>query len=103
MMDRRQLLRQLKQESKAKELYEVTQFVGYRQDPEGDPGDIIAFQIQVLDAGPDAPAERRYIVVAQDDDDRMTTGDEAESLEAAIAAVHWHELDEPPEPDDDVL
>ncbi len=96
-MDRSELLRRLKTVSEAKELYEVTQFVGYRQDPDGDSGDMIAFHIQVLDAGPDVPPEGRYLVVADDDEDRMLTGEEAASVEAAIAAVHWHDLDEPPE------
>ncbi len=100
VMDQWELLRRLKQASKASELYAVTQFVGYRQDPDGEPGDQIAFQIQILDAGPEAPAASRYVIVADDDDDRMTTGGEAESVEAAIAAVHWHELDEPPDLED---
>ena len=102
-MDRWELLRRLKEASNANELFEVTQYVGYRQDPDGEVGEMVAFNIQVLDAGVDAPADSRYLVVTNDDDDRMATGEPAESVEAAIDAVHWHELDEPPDLDDDEL
>ena len=100
-MDRWELLRRLKGVSGAAELYEMTQYVGYRQDPDGEPGEIVSFQIQVLDAGPDASPESRYLIVTQDDDDRMVTGEESRTIEDAIAAVDWRQLDEPPDLDDD--
>jgi hypothetical protein len=84
------------------ELAEVTTYIGYRRGTDDTEREIT---VEILDAGPDA-GENRYVVEVTEEhgdgdlDDDL--GDEVEqtihaagaSLELAIAALPWDELDE---------
>ena len=55
-------------------------------------GDEFMITVEVYDAGPDSSA--RYIVTAKRKDGKAaTSGNSHERLDAAIAMVHWGELD----------
>ena len=57
-------------------------------------GDDQEVTITVLDGGPRAPGGR-YHCYALAGDGRFATGNHDDSLDAALALVHWHELDGP--------
>ena len=84
------------------DLAEVSTYIGYRRGADDAEREIT---IEILDAGPDA-GDNRYVVEVTEDrgdgDLDADLGDELEatihaagaSLEAAIAALPWNELDE---------
>ena len=71
--------------------YQVTTFKAYRRDKAGVEREVT---VEVWDAGPDSP--RRYSVVATDEKGRQAGGNSHISLQAAIAMVHWWDLDKDP-------
>jgi len=77
--------------SQVSDLQQVTTFKGSRKDKGGVLRDLT---IEVLDAGADQP-DRRYRVTATDSGQRTATGKPASSLEKALEAVRWSDLDAP--------
>jgi hypothetical protein len=74
--------------SRSSELCVVTTFKGYRARGDGANKNVV---IEVRDGGPSDPF--RYCVVATDEDGRVATGNPFDKLEAALAMVHWQDLD----------
>ena len=84
----------LKRASKCSELAQLTTFRGYRTDERGGEREVT---IRLYDAGPDpAVAHIRYAVVAEDEEGRLATGNEAPTIDQAINDVHWDALDRAP-------
>lgn len=84
-----EILDQLKAVTGAFEAYHRTEYVVYRDTASGGVQEI---HIEVLDAGPSKP-HIRYQVTATSDEGKKATGNPSESLEVALAIVHWHDLD----------
>ena len=80
-------LAKLKEATGAAEAYQVWTFRLYRRTQEGRPQNV---NVTVLDAGPEAP--NRYSIHAEAEDGRSASGNPDESLDAALAAVHWTDL-----------
>ena len=90
-MDRSEMLRRLGLEGGLFEVSQVTYYKGYREDWSGG---VYEVTVEVWDAGPDVePPEYRYSVQAADDAGRTAGGSPAASLEQALMAVRWAELD----------
>lgn len=79
----------LKTAAGAYEAYLRTEYIVYRKNREGVVQEV---RIEVLDAGP-AMAPIRFHVQAKADNGRTATGNPSESLEIALATLHWEELD----------
>lgn len=86
-----ELLEQVKKASQVADLHQVTTFKGSRKDKGGVVRDLT---IEVLDTGAGEP-ERRYRVTATDSGGRVATGNAGSSLEKALEAVRWSDLDAP--------
>jgi hypothetical protein len=71
------------------EAYHVTTFECYRETKDGRNQRV---EVRVLDAGPEA-AKLRYSVYATSEDGKAATGNSAETVELAMALVHWGNLD----------
>lgn len=71
------------------EVREVHSFEGYRDTGSGQPQTV---HVKVFDAGPGAGAQR-YAVEARTEDGKVTRGNEAESVDTALAITRWNELD----------
>ena len=91
-MDAGEMLELVKTHAGLYEAYHVTTFKGYREAKDGGAWGVT---VEVFDAGPGARGDR-YHAVATDDRGRRATGDPSDSLDAALAAVHWGELDHHP-------
>jgi hypothetical protein len=83
--------------AQASELYSViATFKGSREHKRDGMKSII---IEVLDMGPGGPENLqpyRFLVRAYDEDGRYATGNGGESIDIAIATVHWGDLDDKP-------
>jgi hypothetical protein len=66
-----------------------TEYIVYRHKRGGGVQEV---RVEVLDAGP-SMGPVRFHVSAKSDDGRTATGNPAESLEIALATVHWGDLD----------
>jgi len=80
----------LKQSGKFFEIYRVHNFVGYRYTQAGKEKLVQEVNVEILDAGENA--HPRYHVSATAGD-KKAHGNSNDSLEAAIAVVHWWDLD----------
>jgi hypothetical protein len=87
-MDVGAIIRWLQQTNRLNEMAHVTAFQGNRI---AEDGEEIPVRVAVLDYGPDA-GDGRYMVVAEDDDGAIASGDPAETVEAAINAVDWNDF-----------
>ena len=67
------------------EVYHVTTFRCYRRTKAGDTQLVI---VEILDMGPQHPLVR-YHCVALTEDGRFATGNPADSIDVALAIVHW--------------
>ena len=74
------------------EIYRKIDFVSYREARDGRHQKVV---ITILDAGENAPAGLRYHCVARSEDGKQASGNSSESLESALAMVHWGNLDPP--------
>ena len=81
----------VKQASKASQLHHVTTFRGTRSDKGGVVRDLT---IEIQDRGPE-DEHHRYQVTATDSGGRVATGNPGPSLDKALQAVRWDDLDAP--------
>jgi hypothetical protein len=82
---------QLKQVPNITHAYHVMAFVCYRN-AKGAPNQRV--RVEILDAGPDpALASRRYMVWARSENGKFASGNSADTVQAALALVHWYKLD----------
>jgi hypothetical protein len=92
-MDDREVIGRLEEDAGMSEVAKVTTFKGYRKNGAGV---LVEVTVDVLDAGQEA-GEGRYAVYARSKEEggraKVATGNEAGTLEEAIAIAHWHELD----------
>jgi hypothetical protein len=88
-MDIAAIIKQLHDTGYLSEIAHVTAFQGNRITEDGEE---IPVRVAVLDYGPDLP-ESRYMVVAEDDDGAVSTGEAAGSVEEAIVSVPWTEFE----------
>lgn len=70
------------------EMAHVTAFQGARVTEDGEE---IPVRVAILDYGPEF-TEDRYMVVAEDDDGAVASGESAATVEAAIKAVDWSDF-----------
>lgn len=70
------------------EVREVLYFQGYRNTAAGP----TTVHIRIFDGGPEA-GDRRYSCRAVSENGRVTRGNEAESIDMALAITRWDELD----------
>lgn len=73
--------------AKAFEGYSVSTIRLYRNRKDGS---VQTVTVEVLDAGPDQ--QNRFHVYAKSDDGKSATGNPADTLETALAIVHWGNL-----------
>jgi hypothetical protein len=88
-MDIAAIIKQLHDTTYLSEMAHVTAFQGNRITEDGEE---IPVRVAVLDYGPELP-ESRYMVVAEDDDGAVSTGEAASTVEEAIAGVPWTEFE----------
>ena len=74
--------------ARTSELYRVTTYKGWRRHKDGSGKEIT---VELLDAGP--RDHGRWMVIATDEDGREAHGNPDSDLKAAIAGVHWFDLD----------
>jgi hypothetical protein len=86
-----EMLSLVKKASKVSQLHHVTTFKGSRTDKGGV---IRELAIEIQDHGPDEE-HHRYRVTATDSGGRVATGNPGPSLEKALEAVRWDDLDAP--------
>lgn len=70
------------------EVCEVHSFEGYRDTDSGQPQTVY---VRIFDAGQSA-GDMRYAVEARTEDGKLTRGNEAESVDVALAITRWNEL-----------
>jgi hypothetical protein len=87
-MDIAAIIRLLHDTKRLNEMAHVTTFEGERV---ADDGEAVNVRVAILDYGPDLP-ESRYMVVAEDDDGAVASGEAAASIEEAIRAVDWSDF-----------
>lgn len=85
-----EMLDLVKKASKVSQLHHVTTFRGARTDKGGVVRDLT---IEIQDRGPEE--ESRYQVTATDSGGRVATGNPCPSLDKALQAVRWDDLDAP--------
>jgi len=86
MPDNSSIRRSLESFGDVTEVYEVTMFTGYRN------GNLVT--VRILDQGPDCSSpEIRFACDVVQDDGKKAGGNNASTLDEAIAIVHWEELD----------
>jgi len=86
-----EMLGLVKKASQVSQLHHVTTFKGSRTDKGGVIRDLT---IEIQDRGPDEE-HHRYQVTATDSGGRVATGNPGPSLEKALQAVRWADLDAP--------
>jgi hypothetical protein len=89
-MDGHEAIRRLKNHADIFEAYEVRTFQCYRHSQDGSVQEV---EVKIMDAGPDVDAGVRYSVVATSEDGKTASGNSAESIQTALAILHWYELD----------
>ena len=83
------ILERLKRASGAFEVYHRTEYTLYRERKGGGVQEVL---VEILDAGP-SKQHTRYHVHARSENGATATGNPAESIEVALAIVHWGNLD----------
>jgi hypothetical protein len=86
-----EMLDLVKKASRVSQLHHVTTFRGTRTDKGGVVRDLT---IEIQDRGTD-DEHNRYQVTATDSGGRVATGNAAPSLDKALEAVRWDDLDAP--------
>ena len=71
------------------EVAHVTMFQGRRKNSKGEPQTVT---VKLLDLGPTAQPDLRYYCEATSEG-KSATGNNAATIEEAIAIVHWNQLD----------
>lgn len=85
------LIPELKSRVGLTEAYHVTTFKGYRKSgPQV--GDIQEVTVEIWDAGPERRASR-YMILAVSEGGKVASGNPVDSIETALALVHWADLD----------
>jgi len=75
------------------EVYEEHTFRCYRHDKNGN---LQRVTLTVLDAGPTSDSDLRYHVLAATAEGHVASGSPDATLDAALAIVHWGDLDRDP-------
>ncbi len=88
-IDIREAIEGLKRHGGFFEVYEVHTFTGYRETGGDFPQTV---HVKILDAGPGA-GNARYAVEASTEVGKVTRGNEAESIDVALAITRFSELD----------
>lgn len=86
-----EMLELVRKASQVSDLHQVTTFKGSRKDKGGVVRDVT---IEVWDMGA-AETQGRFRVTATDSGGRVATGNRATTLEQALEAVRWSDLDAP--------
>ncbi|MEJ7872261.1 MAG: hypothetical protein WKF67_08365 [Rubrobacteraceae bacterium] len=89
-MDGHDAIRRLTNLAGIFEVSEVHTFQCYRNRKDGS---IQEVEVKIMDAGPDANAGTRYSVVATSEDGKAASGNSPESVQTALAILHWYDLD----------
>ncbi len=90
-MNTKQIIDDLKTFGNIYEPYEVKQFCGYRNAKDGEHKKI---EITILDMGEDCDNPMiRYACQVKQEDGKKATGNNAPTVDEAIAIVHWTDLD----------
>ncbi|MDQ6885098.1 MAG: hypothetical protein M3077_12840 [Candidatus Dormibacteraeota bacterium] len=80
----------VKKASQVSDLHQVTTFKGTRKDKGGVVRDLT---VEIMDMGGDS--QRRFRVTATDSGGRTASGNPGATLEQALEAVRWSDLDAP--------
>jgi hypothetical protein len=75
------------------EVFEEHTFRCYRRDKDGN---LQKVTLTVLDAGPNGDSDLRYQVLATTAEGYVASGNPDATLDAALAIVHWENLDRDP-------
>ena len=86
-----EMLELVRTASKVAQLHHVTTFKGSRTDKGGVVRDLT---IEIRDGGPDEE-QHRFRVIATDSGGRVATGNPGPTLDKALEAVRWDDLDAP--------
>ena len=89
MVDTNATIEHLKSLPRISEAYHVTTFECVREARDGSPRIVT---VEIHDAG-EGVDYSRYAAVVRSDDGRAASGNRADSVEAALSIVHWHDLD----------
>jgi hypothetical protein len=84
-----EMLNELKKIPDLSEVYHKTTFKCYRNAKKGGMQEVL---VEVLDGGPENQTTR-YSVIATTPDGKRASGNSSSSIAAAIAMVHWWNLD----------
>ncbi len=87
-IDIRETIESLERHGDFSEVYEVHSFTGYREIGGDYPQTV---HVKIFDAGPNA-GDARYAVEASTEDGKVTRGNEAESVDTALAITRFNEL-----------
>lgn len=93
-MDSAEIIDCLKDKAGISEVHYCRSFKCFRNLKEGGVQELL---VEVLDMGPQHPKTRYSVVATSIDTGRTATGNPDSSVEAAIAMVHWWDLDTPAE------
>lgn len=88
-MDIGEVIKALERNGDLSEIREVRYFEGYRDTADGSPQTV---HIKIYDGGPEA-GDMRYSCEATTESGKVTRGNEAESIDVALAITRWNELD----------
>ena len=88
-MDIREAIKGLEENGNLLEVREVRYFEGYRDTASGSRQTI---HVKIFDGGPGA-GDIRYSCEATSENGKVTRGNEAESIDTALAITRWNELD----------
>lgn len=72
------------------EVAHVTMFQGRRKNTQREPQTVT---VKLLDLGPTAQPDLRYYCEATSEEGKSATGNNAGTIEEAIAILHWNDLD----------
>lgn len=92
-MDKKQVvevIEALKKHGNVREIYEVTRFEGCRKVRGGETHSIA---IEIMDAGPQADSQMRYVCQLKTHDGQTKSSNPEETIEMAISMAHWMDLD----------
>lgn len=85
------LIPEIKKFSDIFEAYHVTTFQCYRNRKDGTPQKIT---VEIHDSGNnESPGPGRYSCVAKSEDGTAASGNSSDTIQAALAQVHWYKLD----------
>ena len=85
-----ELIATVKKFSPFTDVYHVTSFKCYRDKKNGQ---VQVATVEIHDRGPDVEPNVRYSCVARSEDGKGVSGNPMPNVEAALAMVHWWDLD----------